>query len=762
MEPSAPVREMSDEIKVIVKRDGRAVSFDFNKIAHAIYKAMQAAEEGSEDDARAVAEQVVFEIAKVNREGTPLTVEECQDKVEMCLMEADFHSAAKAYILYRAERDKERVDEGSIPEHVRALAAESKKYFEGNPLGEFVYLRTYARWIEDEQRRETWIETVDRYISFMKENLGDKLTEDEYSMLRESILKQEVMPSMRAMQFSGPAARRCNMCVYNCSFIAPAKIKDFAEVMYISMSGTGVGFAAESENVDKLPEIALQTGEMLDTFVVDDSREGWADALTHGMKTWYAGKDVKFDFSQLRPAGARLKVMGGKSSGPEPLRALLSFARERVIANQGRKLRTIDVHDLCCKIGECVVAGGVRRSAMISLSDLGDELIRDAKKGQFWNTAPHRAIANNSAVYRQKPSAGEFLDEWTALVKAKTGERGIFNRGSLIKMMPERRQEFLLSENNGRVPQMGTNPCGEIVLQSKQTCNLSEVIARADDTERSLIRKARVAAILGTYQSTLTKFGYLSKEWKENCEAERLLGVSVTGQWDCPAFRNGKTMRKMRDAAVEANKEYAERFGIQQSTSVTCVKPSGTVSKTFDNASGMHTRFAPYYIQRIRISATDALFKMMKAQGVPFYPEVGQDMETAHTYVLEFPVKAPDGAAHKNDLTAIEQLEYWKTVKINFTEHNPSVTISVGEDEWIEVANWLYSNWDIIGGLSFLPRSDHVYQLAPMQECTKEEYEALYEKVKDIDYSKILLFEKRDETEQKKELACAGGACDVI
>jgi ribonucleoside-diphosphate reductase alpha chain len=752
-------------IPQVQKRDGRIVPFEFDKVVTAVHKAMLATGEGSYDEAVVVAHKVAGEmmnIAKKYKNFMP-TVEGCQDEVEKQLMLSDYVSTSKAYILYRAERAKMRAVQGEVPEHVKKLADESKKYFEGNPLGEFVYLRTYAKWIESEQRRETWIETVQRYVEFMKENLGDKLTKKEYDMVREAILKQEVMPSMRLMQFAGPAARRCNVVAYNCSYIAPTKLEDFAEIMYLSMSGTGVGYSVESVSVEQLPQIQKQTGDKLETFVVEDSKEGWGDALTHGLKTWFAGKDVEFDYSHIRPLGARLKTMGGKSSGPDPLRSLLDFARERILSRQGRRLRTLDVHDVICKIGECVVAGGTRRSAMISLSDLDDELVRDAKKGQFWMTDPHRSMANNSATYEVKPTNVEFMDEWTSLMKAGTGERGIFNRTALEKTLPKRRLDYLKKKNNGKLPpSMGTNPCGEIILQSKQFCNLTEVIARANDTEESLIRKAKVAALLGTYQSSLTNFQYLSKEWKENCEAERLLGVSVTGQWDSPAFRNEKTMKKMRDATIKENAKYAERFGINPSTAITAVKPSGTVSKTFDNASGMHARFAPYYIQRIRISSTDSLFKMMKDQGVPYHPEVGQSMETATTYVLEFPVKAPKGAVYRNDHSAIEQLEYWKMVKLYYTEHNPSVTISVGNDEWIAVANWLYENWDIIGGLSFLPRSDHAYRLAPMEECTKEQYEALLERVKHVDYSKILLYEKRDETEQKKELACAGGVCEIV
>ncbi|MCE9541341.1 ribonucleoside-triphosphate reductase [Candidatus Kaiserbacteria bacterium] len=751
----------------IQKRDGRIVPFEFDKITRAIQKAMLASNEGSEDEAVVVAHKVAGEmmrIAKTYKNFLP-TVEGCQDEVERQLMLSDYVSASKNYILYRAEHNKIREEQGSVPEHVRKLAEESKQYFKNNPLGEFVYLRTYARWVESEQRRETWIETVDRYVGFMKENLGDKLTKKEYAEIREAILKQEVMPSMRAMQFAGAPAKKCNTCFYNCSFTAPVKLQDFAEIMYLSMQGCGVGYAVESQNIQQLPQIEKQTGEKIPLHVVADTKEGWCDALTLGLNTWYAGKDVDFDFSTIRPAGARLKTMGGKASGPEPLRSLLTFARERILRRQGRRLRNIDAHDIICKIGECVVAGGVRRTAMISLSDLDDVEIRDAKKGQFYLTDPWRSVANNSAVYETKPTNAELMDEWVALMKSGTGERGIFNRGSLEKTMPERRLKLLQKKYGKKgnfIGQVGTNPCGEIILQSKQFCNLSEVIARADDTEKSLLRKAKLATLLGTYQSTLVKFNYISKEWTDNCEAERLLGVSITGQWDSPVVRDAKMMKKMRETAKKTNALYAKRFGIPMSSSITCVKPSGTVSQTFNCSSGIHPRHSQYYIRRVRISATDSLFKMMRDQGVQAYPEVGQVEGEASTYVLEFPVKAPSGSVFKNDLSAIQQLEYWKMVKLNFTEHNPSATISVGEEEWVQCVAWISDNWDIIGGLSFLPRENHVYRLAPYEAIDKKKYEELAAKFPKIDYSKLVIYERTDETEQKKELACAGGTCEII
>jgi ribonucleoside-diphosphate reductase alpha chain len=747
----------SNPFAEVRKRDGRIVPFDQNKILGAIGRAMKIVEEGDpEKDGQKIAERVVSKLAdKFPKDHIP-TIEEIQDVVEQELILGDFPKTAKAYILYRADRAQIRAKKQEVPAHVKKLFDESKKYFK-NPLAEFVYLRSYSRWIDEEGRRETWIETVQRYVDFMKENLGNKLTEAEYEEVRQAILNQQAMPSMRLLQFAGKAARASNVTAYNCSFTAPAKLEDFAEIMYISMCGTGVGFAVESQNVGALPQIKKQTGKKLETHVVEDSKEGWADALTLGLKTWYDGKDIDFDLSQLRPAGARLKTMGGQSSGPEPLRQLLAFSRNKILNKQGKRLSNLDVHDICCKIGMCVVAGGVRRSAMISLSDLDDEQMRDAKVGQFWNTESQRVMANNSAVYTEKPTSEQFLGEWLALVKSKTGERGIFNRSGLAKQLPARRVEIL----GDRINQIGCNPCGEIYLQPKQYCNLSEVVCRKEDTEETLLKKIRVATIIGTYQSTLTHFPYLSKEWKKNCEEERLLGVSLTGQWDCPAVRNAETMRKLRDHAFEVNKEYAKRLGVNVSTAITCVKPSGTVSQTVDAASGLHPRHAKYYIRRIRIMATDALFHMMKDQKVPFSPEVGQAMGSATTYVIDFPVKAPDETPTKDEVTAIEQLEYWKMVKENYVEHNPSNTISVGPGEWLTVANWLYENWDMIGGLSFLPREDYVYQLAPYETITEVRYNELMAQMPKIDYSQILLYEQQDMTDRKQELACAAGVCSI-
>ncbi|MEK7574621.1 MAG: ATP cone domain-containing protein [Patescibacteria group bacterium] len=754
-------------VKNVQKRDGSVAPFDVERVVTAINKAMIQTGEGSEQEARLVANKVLADLVRIVKKHKNFvpTVEGIQDSVEKELILSEYVKTAKGYILYREKRSKLREKGLHVPERVKKLALDSKKYFR-NPLGEFVYYRTYSRWIDAEGRRETWIETVDRYISFMKENLGKKLKESEYAEVREGILKHEAMPSMRLLQFAGSAARATNVCAYNCSFIAPENFRDIAEIMYVSMCGTGAGWAVESQNVQKFPQIKLQTGKKLATHVIADSKEGWCDAFVLGANAWVSGTDVDFDFSQLRPAGARLKVMGGKSSGPEPLRRLLAFAREKIMKKQGKRLSNLDVHDIICMIGDCVVSGGVRRSAMISLSDLDDNEIRDSKKGQFYLNEPQRSLANNSAVYTQKPSNSDFLNEWVALMNSGSGERGIFNRGSLAKTLPERRlkvlKDYFDASGTNLIGSIGTNPCGEIILQSKQFCNLSEVVARKEDDEKTLMRKVRLATILGTYQSSLTNFPYLSKEWKEHCQTECLLGVSITGQWDCPTVRDPKMLQKMKQEAIKVNQMYAKRLGVNASTCITCVKPSGTLSQTVDCSSGMHPRHAPFYVRRIRISATDALFKMLKDQGVPYHPEVGQPMESATTYVLEFPVKSPGGSIYKDDVTALEQLAHWKLLKENFTEHNPSVTVSVGENEWISVANWLYSNWDIIGGLSFLPRDNHVYQLAPYEKIDEKTYVEMAKRIAHIDFSKIITYEKQDETEVKKEMACVAGVCEIV
>lgn len=1138
----------------IIKRTGEIVDFDQNKITVAIHKALVQSGETNIIDAKLISDMAVRNLANMAR------VEDIQDEVEKSIMKYGLYKTAKLYILYRAERSKVRPK--IVSKDITSLVSESSKYFDNDCMREFIFFRTYAKWIPSKERREVWSETVDRYMSFMHNKLGNALSNDEYDEVRTAILKQEVMPSMRLLQFAGPAATRCNVCVYNCAFTAPECFKDLVDIMYVSMCGTGVGFSVESIHVDRFPIIQKQKS-ILHHFEIDDSKEGWCDAFDFALNTWYGGEDVVFDYSKLRPAGARLKTMGGRSSGPQPLIDLMEFTRALILKRQGHKLSPLNMYDIICKIGQIVVSGGVRRciaagsrvltkdnsykqiedvkvgdnvltdngwkpvtnffdqglrsvlrinhqegyiectsnhriavfndidgtyiwkeakdlvendvlgfpikdaqqesvvvntginqmptfnyvkpahsttckniiippldekmawligqiqgdgyvyltskagevnvavhgdelhqaqaveeqlkrfgvnvhytmpkpkdhsykvrtkskqlatyiyehvkqpkitlrvpefikratprikaafvqglmdadgsiltrpvlvvttiyedfakdiqallmsmgivtrfkfrpvkeenwhdkheialinnrdkrlfleltegigykkckiqekvqnangwphstlnfekpqnwtlkvsaqqkgvpsdtlkdifkiesrfipikvksithdlkfiktydievkdnhnfvcsgvlvhnSAMISLSDLKDSEIRGAKDGAFWNTNPQRSMANNSAVYNEKPSMIEFMREWLSLAESGTGERGIFNRGDLYKVIPQRRVEVLGDDIN----HVGLNPCAEIILKPRQFCNLSEIVCRSDDNLVSLMRKARVATIIGTYQSSLTNYQYIDPKWKENQEQERLLGVSITGQWDCPAVRSEYALRELRSYCININREYADRFGINCSTAITAIKPSGTVSQMTNSASGIHPRFSKYYIRRIRISATDPLLKLMKDQGYPCSPEVGQIEATANTYVLEFPVKSPDNAICVDDVTAIEQLEYWKRVKINFTEHNPSATIYVKPDEWIEVAKWVWTNWEFITGLSFFPYTEDVYQLAPYDEITPEEYEQACNKLTKVDFSKLVYYELHDNTDVKKEVACAGGICD--
>ncbi len=747
------------KISKIKKRDGTIVLFDEKKLTNAVLKAMKAVKEGGEKEAGEIATAVTIFVSKIKKErGKDYipTVEEVQDLVEKELILQKFPSTAKAYILYREKRSEIRKQKGEVPREVKNLVTESKKYFR-NQLSEFVYYTTYSRWIPEKKRRETWLETVSRYIEFMHKNLGNKLTKKEYEEIRQNMLSMRAMGSMRLLWAAGQAAAATHVCAYNCSFIAPTDWRDFGEIMYVLMCGTGCGYSVEHQNVEQLPIIQRQTGEKLKTYLIKDSKEGWADAFIFGLRTWAAGKDVSFDYSEIRPQGARLKTMGGRASGPEPLRNLIDFSREKMLSRQGRRLTTLDVHDIICKTGEVVVMGGVRRSALISLSDLDDPEMKEAKNGQFYISHPERMMANNSVVYNEKPTVAQFLEEWLNLIKGQSGERGIFNRGSLEKQLPTRRWPGFQKDAQFS----GLNPCGEIILKSKQFCNLSEVVARREDTLADLAAKVRIATILGTYQSTLTKFAYLSPEWRKNCEEERLLGVSITGQWDCPALRNPEAMKKLQKVAIETNKKYAKRFGINQSTAVTCAKPSGNGSQLFDSSSGCHPRHAKYYIRRVRIERHNPIFLMLKDMGVPYHPEVGQTDANAGTYVLEFPIKAPEGAVVKKDVNAMDHLEYWKMLKKNYTEHNPSVTISVGDDEWLRVGNWLYENWDLVGGLSFLPRNDYVYKLAPYEEITKERYEEIAKNFPEIDFSKIVLYEYDDVTTGSKELACSAGTCEI-
>jgi ribonucleoside-triphosphate reductase len=624
------------------------------------------------------------------------------------------------------------------------------------PYQQFIFYQFYARWDDTRGRRETWEEAIDRFMNYMKKKMGAKLSDEEYGSIREAILNRDICPSMRLLWSAGAAAEATNVTAYNCAYIAPTNWQDLAEIMYVSMCGAGCGFAVEKANVSQFPTIKKQTGKKLDTIIVEDSREGWCNAFSSAAQAWASGYDVEIDYSKVRPAGAKLKTMGGRASGPEPLMNLMASVRERILSRQGKKLTTLDLHDIICQIGEIVVAGGVRRSALISLSALSDTAIRDSKVGKFWIENSHRSMANNSAVYEAKPSIGEFLEEWSALVNSGSGERGIFNRGEILYQVPSRRAESLQNEE-----QIGVNPCGEIYLRSKQFCNLTSIVVRPHDTLASLRRKMRLATIVGTYQATLTDFKYLSSTWRQNCEEEQLLGVSITGYYDNAVVRNDENLAALRSEAIATNVEYAKRFGSNPSTAITCVKPHGNSGQLLGVGSGMHPWFSKYFIRRVRISAHDPLFQFAVDQGIPYHPEVGSTSEDAATFVLEFPVSAPEGAIVSDDVSALEMLEEWKRLKTNFTEHNPSVTIYVGDDEWLDVAKFVYANWEIVGGLSFLPRTDHVYELAPYETIDETEYHRRVKELGDIDFTHFANYEQADNTTGAKELACVAGICEL-
>lgn len=750
----------------VKKRDGTVVEFDESRISSAVYKAMSAAQERSgvlegnlEVDPTRIAGSVVLDLkTKYGRNGGGVPeIEEIQSLVERNLILSEMPETAKGFILYRQERANIRSQKREVPTRVKELVDESKQFFR-NPLSEFTYFRTYSKWKDDEGRREVWTETVQRYMDFMEERLGKGVfTDDETAEIKDAILHQEVMPSMRLMWSAGDATRASNVTAYNCSYIVPTELKDFGEILYVLMCGTGVGFSVENQFAQQFPIIQKQKGARKPTHVVGDSKEGWSNAFTEGLNTWYEGYDLDFDFSKVRPAGAKLKTMGGRSSGPEALEELLTYARAKVLGKQGKRLSSLEIHDLICQTGEIVQVGGVRRSALISLSDLDDPLMRDAKSGNFYERELQRRMANNSAVYEEKPSNIDFIREFLSLAESGTGERGIFNRGGLRYQLPQRRLD--LGEEH--LESMGTNPCGEINLRNKGFCNLTEVVARPDDTVMSLIRKTRLATMLGTYQSMLTDFPYLSDKWRENAEEERLLGVSITGQMDSPLTQNPEVQKILKEVAIETNREYSRRFGINQSVAITCVKPSGTVSKVVDSSAGGHARWAPYYMNNIRISANDPLFHMLKDQKYPYFPEVGESMSNARNYVVPFAVKSPEGAVTRKDLDAIEQLENWRRMKENFTEHNPSVSIYVGGQEWLDTAQWVYNHWEQVGGLSFFPKDDHVYKLAPLEEITEERFNKEKSRLPKIDYSQIVLYEKDDGTSGAREYACAGGSCEV-
>ena len=633
----------------------------------------------------------------------------------------------------------------------------------------YIHTSRYARYLPDEGRRETWEETVHRYITFFVERHSpEEISYDSLHEIENSILSLDIMPSMRCMMTAGEALDRDNVAGYNCSYVAVDSPRVFDETMYVLMCGTGVGFSVERQYINKLPDISEEFSDTDTVVHVADSKIGWAKAYRELVSLLYSGQVPKWDVSKVRGAGARLKTFGGRSSGPEPLEDLFRFSVEMFKGARGRKFSSIECHDLMCKIADIVVVGGVRRSALISLSNLTDERMRKAKHGQWWDENPQRALANNSVCYTEKPDIGIFMKEWRSLYESKSGERGIFSRSASLKQA-ERNQRRETDH------EFGTNPCSEIILRSKQFCNLSEVVVRTTDTLDDLKRKVRYATILGTLQSTLTDFRYLSKKWSVNTEEERLLGVSLTGIMDHPvlsgsiswdkfrdhkqsyhAFGLEKTLQELKEVAIETNSIWADKLGINHSVAITCVKPSGTVSQLVDSSSGIHPRYAEYYIRTVRTDKKDPLYEFLKSQGVPVEDAIGKEGNTA---IFSFPMKAPEGSVMRDDMNAIEQLELWKVYQEHWCEHKPSITVYVKEDEWLAVGAWVYKHFDSVSGVSFLPHSDHTYQQAPYQEIDEGSYNKLVSEMPEIAWDEFT--EEEDNTTATHELVCSAGSCEI-
>lgn len=731
----------------VVKRDGRIENFEASRIEVAITRCFKGLNR-SNFDAQKLTKQIVNIVSAKFEQPT---VEQVQDIVEMVLQAAGEYEAAKSYILYRAEHAKMR-EARPVPQEVREAFEASDKYFPSQ-LQKFQFYDKYARFTYEHGRRETWVETVDRAIDYLKELSDYRLQPLTYQRLRHGILNMKIMPSMRLLAMAGPAARRNNISIYNCSYMPVDSLDSFVEAMIISMSGCGVGYSVEAEYVEKLPRIKRQKKEQPLQHVVEDSTEGWADALRTGLDAWFNGRDVHFNYSLVRPAGAVLRIKGGRASGPEPLRVMLDFARSRILARQGSTMRSLDAHDIMCAVGAAAVSGGVRRTAMIALFDHDDQEMLHCKDGDFWKKNNQRWNANNSSVWPdRKLSQSEIANFILSMVNSERGEPGIFNRKAAINTRPKRRKMY----------RFGTNPCGEIILRPYQFCNLSVAVAREEDTIEDLKEKVELAAIIGTIQSKATHFPGLRKEWRKNCEEERLLGVDINGQLDCPAAQHPENMKVLRQTVVETNEKVARILGIKPSAATTCVKPSGNSSQLLNCSPGIHARWSPYYIRNVRVGAHTPVYKVLENSGVPMDPENGQTKENANTYVVHFPVKSPEKSITRGDRTALEQCEYWLRNKLNYTEHNPSVTITYKPDEVLDIIKWTWENQDRIGGMTFLPAFDASFDQMPYMEIDKKEYDKLVKEFPEIDFSKIYRYEEEDFTTAAQELACMAGNCDVL
>ena len=731
----------------IVKRDGRIVPFDLQRIEAALLRCYSSLENEPQTQVEEITGRVVNVVAA--KYDLP-TVEGVQDIVEMVLQAAGEYEAAKHYILYRAEHAKMRVQR-PVPDEVREAFDASSKYFP-TQLRQFQFYDKYSRFNYDLGRRETWIETVDRAVEYLRELSDYRLPQETYERIREGILNMKVMPSMRLLAMAGPAARRNNIAIYNCSYMTVDSIDSFVEALIISMSGCGVGYSVESQYVEQFPRITRQNGHALRQHVVVDSSEGWAEAVRIGLEAWFNGEDVTFDYSEVRPAGAPLRVKGGRASGPEPLRKMLDFARTRILSRQGSFLRPLDAHDIMCAVGDAAVSGGVRRTAMISLFDYDDKEMRHCKDGDFWRNNSQRWNANNSAVWPERELAQSEITRFVLdMVESGRGEPGIFNRKAATESRPERRSSAVF----------GTNPCGEIILRPFQFCNLTSAVAREDDDFESLKDKVELATIIGTIQSMATYFPGLRDEWRKNCEEERLLGVDLNGQMDSLAAQDADIQDRLREVVVETNAQYATVLGISQSAACTCVKPSGNSSQLLNSSSGLHARWAPYYIRNVRVASHSPILKVFSDAGAPINPENGQTPDNATTWVIHFPVKAPENAVVRNERSALEQCDFWLQNKLHYTEHNPSVTITYKDDEVLDIIKWIWEHQDKIGGMAFLPAYDAQYDQMPYVDITEDEFERLNAEFPSIDFSKIYRYEEEDLTTAAQEFACLAGGCDM-
>jgi len=750
----------------VVRRDGSVVPHNREKLISAFTRCLEASRDAGEPttkkwlSAGSTVEKLASTAASLAEEAmteltSPVPIAEISRVCARVLMELNLYEAAARYLRYSDEKDRKR--KKTLNQDLIDAFAVNAKYFK-NPIQCFQVLDKFARYIPEKGRRENWEETVDRTLNYFLGHCTEKgylLSQEVWDSLRDGLLHLKASPSMRCVQMAGPALQRCQVGVYNCAFQFLQSTGDLAEELYVLMQGTGAGFSVEHEYaVEKFPRVKRQKkSNGPSVHVVEDTTEGWCAAYKLGLDTWFNGEDVEFNFSEVRPEGTPLKTKGGRASGPGPLKDLLEFSRNKILSKQGRYLTSLDLHDINCFAHRIVKMGGVRRASGISISDLNDNEMRDCKHGEFWHTNSQRNQANNSAAYEEKPDSVTFLQEWLALAKSGSGERGILNRGSFKHTFPKRRKL------QGHI--FGTNPCGEIILRHKQFCNLSIAIVRPEDTLEDIKKKVELATIWGTLQSTMTDFKYLGPEWKKNCEEERLLGVDLLGFLDNPLFQDNavaaKALDELRAHAIAINAVWAAHFGINQSAALTCIKPSGDSSVLFDTAAGFKGHHGKFFVRRTRSGLSNPLALMLREAGVPCYEDYD-----GSGYVLEWPMKAPANGVLLSAQTAMSQLEQWKTFKLHWTEHNPSVTIYVRPDEWLAVGNWVYENWNIVGGLSFMPYDGGCYSLAPYEEISEADYNARVAAFpKDINWAKLVHYETEDMTDLQQQFACTGDKCTI-